>query len=422
MEVLAAIVQKIIMVAGQMSPYLLFGFLVAGVLHVTISPEWMRRHLGGKGILPVFKSVLLGVPLPLCSCGVIAVTASMRKQGAGKGASVGFLISTPQTGVDSILATWGMLGPFLGLFRPFVALVTGMVGGMAVALTSDDEEGGQVTTSDADLLGERPPRTVGEIVRYGLVELPRDIAKPLLIGVVIAGAVTALIPEKMLAPYLGGGLFAMVIMTFFGMPVYICATAAIPLALSFIHMGASPGAALAFLIAGPAANSASIATVWEMMGKKATVIYVMTVGLGAILSGLFFDTFLSSANLIHAAMNHHHAEGGAVKNVLFGVLMALVLINSIWGSALRYKIRSLFRSGTKEEESEMEVTIQGMTCMRCVGAVEKRLAEVPGIKEVHVELPTGRARLYGKIPSVQKIFDAVQELGYEVKVAEKKTS
>ena len=129
------------------------------------------------------------------------------------------------------------------------------------------------------------------------------------------------------------------------------------------------------------------------MGKKATVIYVMTVGLGAILSGLFFDTFLSSANLIHAAMNHHHAEGGAVKNVLFGVLMALVLINSIWGSALRYKIRSLFRSGTKEEESEMEVTIQGMTCMRCVGAVEKRLAEVPGIKEVHVELPTGRARL-----------------------------
>ncbi|NLN92346.1 MAG: permease [Candidatus Hydrogenedens sp.] len=417
MELLTRIVQQIIMVAGQMSPYLLFGFVVAGILHVVLSPEWMRHHLGGRGVLPVFKSVLLGVPLPLCSCGVIAVTASMRKQGAGKGAAVGFLIATPQTGVDSIMATWGMLGPFLGLFRPFVALVTGMIGGTLVALTSNDEKGEEESADEQILLGERPPRTLREIFRYGLVELPRDIAKPLLIGVLLAGAITAAIPQDMLAPYLGGGLLAMVIMTFFGMPIYICATAAIPLALSFIHMGASPGAALAFLIAGPAANSASIATVWEMMGKKATAVYVLTVGIGAILAGLFFDTFLTSTNLIHSALNHEHSTGGIGRQIFFGTLMTLVLINSLWGRKISIAIRSLFRSAADKAAMEkIDIAIEGMTCMRCVGAVEKRLAEIPGISEVHVELSSGQAQLYGKDAAVENILDVVKELGYQATV------
>lgn len=419
MELFTVIAQKIIMVAGQMSPYLLFGFIVAGILHVVISPEWMRRHLGGQGVLPVFKSVLLGVPLPLCSCGVIAVTASMRKQGAGKGAAVGFLIATPQTGVDSILATWGMLGPFLGLFRPIVALVTGMIGGVLVAITGGNENGEEETAHDGAPADERPPRTIGEVLRYGLVELPRDIAKPLLIGVIVAGVVTAVIPEAMLAPYLGGGLLAMVIMTFFGMPVYICATAAIPLALSFIHMGASPGAALAFLIAGPAANSASIATVWETMGKKATAIYVLTVGLGAILAGLFFDTFLSSANLLQTALDHEHSMGGTGKNIVFGLLMTIVLINSIWGRKIQFGLRSLFRSAADEAAMEkIDLAIEGMTCMRCVGAVEKRLAEIPGISEVHVELSSGQAQLYGKNAAVENILDVVKEMGYQATVRE----
>jgi uncharacterized membrane protein YraQ (UPF0718 family)/copper chaperone CopZ len=419
MERLTNIFEQIFMVAGQMSPYLLFGFVVAGILHVVVSPEWMRRHLGGRGILPVFKSVLLGVPLPLCSCGVIAVTASMRKQGAGKGASVGFLIATPQTGVDSILATWGMLGPFLALFRPFVALATGMIGGMAVTLTSDEEISSDAVESDSALLGERPPRTIREVLRYGLVELPRDIAKPLLIGVILAGAITAVIPQDMLAPYLGGGLLAMIIMTFFGMPLYICATAAIPLALSFMHMGASPGAALAFLIAGPAANSASIATVWEMMGKKATAIYVLAVGLGAILAGLFFDAFLGNANLIHMSAEHDHVMGGTVKNIIFGLVMAAVLINSLWGRRISFALRSLFRSAEEKAASQkIEIAIEGMSCMRCVGAVEKRLGEIPGIVEVQIELSSGKARLYGKIPELENIFEAVKELGYQATILE----
>lgn len=113
-----------------MAPYLLFGFLMAGLLSVCVTPEWVERHLGGRGFLPVLKSVLLGVPLPLCSCGVIAVTASIRKHGASRGAAAGFLLATPQTGVDSIVATWGMLGPVLGVFRPLAALLTGLIGGV----------------------------------------------------------------------------------------------------------------------------------------------------------------------------------------------------------------------------------------------------------------------------------------------------
>ena len=120
-------------VLGQMAPYLLFGFFIAGCLSVALSPQWVERHLGGRGFLPVFKSALFGVPLPLCSCGVLPVATSIRNHGAGRGATTGFLLSTPQTGVDSILATYALLGPVFAIFRPLAALVMGVVGGMAVA-------------------------------------------------------------------------------------------------------------------------------------------------------------------------------------------------------------------------------------------------------------------------------------------------
>ncbi|MCP4570932.1 MAG: permease, partial [bacterium] len=187
------------LVTARMALWLLLGFLVAGVLSVAVSPAWLERHLGGRGMGPVFKSSLFGVPLPLCSCGVIPVAASLRRHGASKAATTAFLLSTPQTGVDSILVTWSMLGPLFGVFRPVTALLTGFLGGGLVQLVDPPApENGM----DAKAEAVRRPQGFGPKTRaaldYGLVTLPGDIARALLVGVVIAGVLAALIPEDFL--------------------------------------------------------------------------------------------------------------------------------------------------------------------------------------------------------------------------------
>ena len=211
-------------VAGQMAPYLFFGFFAAGLLSAFVSPEWLERHLGGPGFMPVFKSVMLGVPLPLCSCGVIAVTASLRQHGASRAAATGFLIATPQTGVDSIAATWGMLGPVLGIYRPLVALLSGLFGGLLVSLFGEPEAAGAAKAANGDACatdgccgmenkpGEGFWARVRHVFHYGFVTLPRDIARPLVVGIILAGMISALVPTDSLAPYIGGGIFAMLAM------------------------------------------------------------------------------------------------------------------------------------------------------------------------------------------------------------------
>lgn len=309
---LLEIVGQIWQVAAAMAPYLLFGFLAAGLLRVFVSPEWMRLHLGGRGMQPVVKAVLFGAPLPLCSCGVLAVTASLRRQGAGRAASTGFLLSTPQTGVDSIIATWGMLGPLMAVTRPLLAILSGVAGGLLVSrygeqdVTGDDpspevfcsgtgEETGtlccDVAEATASASGEvagwnRPlHQRLAEGLYYGLVTLPEDIARPLVGGMAAAGLISALIPPDALGPWIGGGPLAMLVMVAIGIPIYVCATASIPLAISFIHLGASPGAALAFLVAGPATNAATLSVLWSMMGRRTTALFLLTVVLTAVVGG-----------------------------------------------------------------------------------------------------------------------------------------
>jgi len=186
------------LVLGQMAPYLLFGFLIAGVLSVCISPAWVERHLGRRGPKPVLIASFFGVPLPLCSCSVIPVSASMYRHGAGRGATAAFLLSTPQTGIDSIAITYALLGPVFAVFRPLAAFLTGIFGGALVQVFDDSADGGG--RSDAENCTEEccaPTASrslLTRILHYGLVTLPRDIAVPLLVGVVLAGVMTALVP------------------------------------------------------------------------------------------------------------------------------------------------------------------------------------------------------------------------------------
>ena len=279
----------------EMAPYLLFGFAVAGILSVLISQEKIERHLGAKGLLPVLKASLFGVPLPLCSCGVIPVAASLRKHGAGRGATMAFLLSTPQTGADSILVTYSLLGPVFAIFRPIAAFVTGVAGGWLADRLDRPTKEEAPKDADEDTCTDEccAPKTdrgrLFRMLKYGFVVLPRDIAKPLLIGVLVAGAIGALVPDDFFTALVGSGLAAMLVMMLLGIPIYVCATASVPIAAVLIAKGVSPGAALVFLMTGPATNAATITTVWKVLGKSTAFVYLGTVAGTALISGILLD-------------------------------------------------------------------------------------------------------------------------------------
>jgi len=283
---------------AEMSPYLLFGFFVAGLLSVFVSQQLVERHLGGRGLLPLLKASILGVPLPLCSCGVIPVSMSLHKHGAGKGSTISFLLSTPQTGVDSIFVTFSLLGPLFAVFRPLAALFTGLVGGLLVDAFAKNRDKPEETTpkcTDPCCHPENKRKLLPGL-KYGFITLPRDIGPAMLVGLVIAGFITALVPDGFFAEKLGTGIFAMLMMMLLGVPVYVCATASVPIAAAMIAKGLTPGAALVFLMTGPATNAASFVTIWKVLGRATAATYIATVAACALLGGLILDLLAAGTN------------------------------------------------------------------------------------------------------------------------------
>ncbi|MEO1236465.1 MAG: permease [Planctomycetota bacterium] len=268
---------------------------------------------------PTVKAAVLGVPLPLCSCGVIPVGAGLYRQGASRGATSSFLLSTPQTGVDSVMATYALMGPVFAVVRPAVALVNGVVGGLlvdGVAGRGEADEGREDAKPKGGHCGSccgssgkeptPPPRWV-RALRYGCVTLPADIVGALLVGLVVAALLTALVPADALAPYLGGGWLAMIAAVLVGAPLYVCATGSIPIALGLLAVGASPGAVLAFLVAGPATNAATISVTWSVLGRRAGAVYLGSVVVVAVGAGLLLDALFSleALRLPEAALGGH---------------------------------------------------------------------------------------------------------------------
>ncbi len=339
-NVVVRIITESWLVLGQMAPYLLLGFLVAGVLSVCISPAWIERRLGRRGLGPVLTASLFGVPLPLCSCGVIPVSASLRRHGASRAATTAFLLSTPQTGVDSIAVTYALLGPVFAVFRPLVALVTGILGGSLVQLldaTDEVSEPGETTPNtctDACCDKSRPRNVVLRALEYGLVTLPRDIGLSLFVGIVVAGAIAALVPQNSLHAYIGGGVVSILLLMAAGIPIYVCATASVPIAAGLMHMGASPGAALAFLIAGPATNAAALTTAWKVLGRRTTVVYLLTVALSALGFALLLDWLIPTVGAAVPQLGappSAHSEGAWLSNLGAIAMLAVLVLSYGWG-------------------------------------------------------------------------------------------
>ncbi|MCI0499487.1 MAG: SO_0444 family Cu/Zn efflux transporter [Planctomycetales bacterium] len=322
------------LVLSEMSPYLLFGFAVAGALSVFINARLVEKHLGGAGFWPVFKASLFGVPLPLCSCGVIPVSMSLHKHGAGKGATISFLLSTPQTGVDSIVVTYGMMGPIFAVFRPVAAFITGLIGGSAVNLferhdTHAPPQQKPSCTESCCSHGKKRSRFI-RAVQYGFITLAADIGRAMFAGLIVAALISAMVPDDFFADTLavsGGGVIAMLVMMVLGIPVYVCATASVPIAVALIAKGLNPGAAMVFLMTGPATNAAAVAILWSQLGPRTTIIYLLTVAGCALGAGLLLDVIfrgdISSITHAHGAMLPAWFKTGCA------VVLLAVLVNGI---------------------------------------------------------------------------------------------
>jgi uncharacterized membrane protein YraQ (UPF0718 family)/copper chaperone CopZ len=425
LEMITHIIIETWLVTARMSAWLLLGFGVAGLLSVFISPTWLERHLGGRGMGPVFKASLFGVPLPLCSCGVIPVAASLKQHGASRSATTAFLLSTPQTGVDSILVTWTMLGPLFAIFRPVAALITGLIGGGLVQAFDPDPHR---TTANGKSLAEAGefsrPQGLGPkmlaAVDYGFITLPGDIGRALLIGVVIAGILAAAVPADFLAGYLGSGALSIALMMIVGIPIYVCATASVPLAASFIFLGASPGAALAFLIAGPATNAATLTTISRVLGRRTMMIYLLTVAVSAFGGGLLLDWLLpraAEAIPLFLHQGHHHEGVGWFEHVA-GAVLVFVMISSAWVSRRRGHSCGCEGAEDCQEDVDMEnleFAVEGMNCSHCSGSVHRAVTEMEGVTGCQVLLDEGRAVVVGKDLDAAKVITVIESLGFKAR-------
>ena len=313
------------------APYVLFGFFAAGIIKAVLPDDAVARHLGGGSFAAVIKASLLGIPLPLCSCGVIPAAISLRKQGAGRGPSAAFLVSTPESGVDSIAITWALLDPVMTIVRPVAAFLTGTLTGVLINLLP--EEPSSLTVDPAACAcpdsgcGEHAPASLrhrlSQGVQYAFGELLKDIGGWLLIGVVIAGLVTTLVPDgffALLFEHQAASLFLMLIV---GIPLYMCASASTPIAAALVLKGLSPGAALVFLLAGPATNAATLTVVARFWGRKATVVYLGAIAFCSLVFGWLVNQLYFWLGL---DINRWLTSSAAHEVSLWGHLMAIVLL------------------------------------------------------------------------------------------------
>ncbi len=399
-------------VLGDMAPYLLFGFATAGVLSVALPPKKVERHFGGPGIWPVIRASLFGVPLPLCSCGVIPVFASLRKHGASRAATTAFLISTPQTGLDSVLVTFSLLGGVFAVFRPLAALVSGIVGGAAVLLFGPAERV-PLTPSGAGPSGggstEESGGWIRRAARFGFVTLPRDIGRSLLVGLVIAGVISALVPDDYFSGLVGGRIGTIVVMMLVGIPVYVCATASVPIAAALIAKGISPGAALAFLITGPATNMATLSTVWKVLGRRTAMIYVSVVALTALLSGLLLD--LTYSMVVSASHIHNHPMLPGYVNMI----CALILLVIVGAAMLPTTIRSTATPVNATDAADtLRLSVEGMTCRHCAETVRSAIMKCSGVTSAEVDLNRKEAIATGSALEAVTLRRAVEQVGFTV--------
>ena len=451
MESVLNVLQAVLGIVNEMSPYLLLGFLLAGIMHAFIPDGWYTKYLSGNTFRSVVNAAVFGVPLPLCSCGVIPTAMSLHREGASKGAVVSFLIATPQTGVDSIFATYSLMGLPFAVVRPIAALFTAIIGGTFVNAQTlsptlpRNGEGDHAESLSSENKPEGTPSPlrgrVGERVcsalRFGFVEMMEDIGKWLVVGLIVAGLITVLVPDSFFEIFKDNTLLSMLLVLCISVPMYICATGSIPIAVALMMKGLTPGAALVMLMAGPACNVASILVVNKVLGKKTLLLYLAAIIGGSILFGFGIDHLLPREWFTEHLNNTGaccHEVAGWFEWTCTGVLILLLL------NVVRMKLMHKETCGcghshgghchchdeacscSTEEDADAHhahasrtYIVKGMTCNHCRANAEKVIRTVKGVESVTVDLQSGVATVTGDDIDETAIREAVESIGFTLK-------
>lgn len=442
--------QEIINLINEMSPYLLLGFGIAGLMHTFVPNRLYSRYLSGHDFRSVFYAAALGVPLPLCSCGVLPTAMSLRREGASKGATTSFLIATPQTGIDSIMATYSLMGLPFAIIRPLAALVTALLGGTLV--NAFDRNGKEELHTSAHV--SETPMTLKEKIigalRYGYVDMMQDIGKWLVIGLVVAGLITVAVPDGFFATFAHRPLLGMLLVLACAVPMYLCATGSIPIAVALMLKGMTPGAALVLLMAGPAVNVASILVIRKVLGKRTLWLYLAAIVGGALAFALGIDHllprewFTESLATITAACHTHTPW----FNVLCTIVLLALLVNALVRRFVRKPASEACGCGGachgnedvchedtckedvccgketdateemlplhEEKPAERVFIVTGMHCNHCRNSVLRIVGNLPGVDSVEVDLQSGRMSISGTADK-ESIIQAVDALGFTAK-------
>ena len=395
-------------VVCEMAPYLLLGFLIAGVLHVFVPQKFYANYLSRTNKLSVLWAALLGVPLPLCSCGVIPTAIGLKNEKASKGAIASFLIATPQTGIDSILATFSLMGLGFAIIRPVAALITGVCGGLLVnRLVRDDEFCSVDEKSQTSNL--KSQTKLWRVLKYAYYDMIRDIGLRLLIGLVVAALIQVAVPDEFFLSFGSQPLVQMLVILAIAVPMYICSTGSIPVAAALMMKGLSPGAALVMLMAGPAVNLASILVVHKAMGRRFTWIYLMTIVVFAVLFGLLLNaTGLDFSLASHDACCMTSALPSPFKLVCATVLTLLIIF------ALMMKLFSKFTTKKPLDPDVVVYRVEDMHCSHCEAAVVRAVEELPGVEKAKASASANTLTIKG--PATEEaIRSAVEGIGYTFK-------
>ena len=348
----------------EAAPWLLVGIIAAGLLKVWMPTRFLNRWLGGSGVLPPLKAAIIGTPIPLCSCSVLPAAVQLHRSGASKGATVSFLIATPENGADSIAVSYALLGPMMTVLRVFAAITSAVAAGLLTECLARNNARkpsdllGTVGSDDccqADCCGSNPstarvdhPASALSGLRYAFTDLLDDLAVWLMLGILLAAAVQTFVPASVMASW-GSGPWAMLAILAVSVPMYICATASTPIAASLILSGMSPGTALVFLLAGPATNFSSAGVIIRELGLRAFLSYLAGVIGVSLALGMLLDWLLMEWQLVipiqQPGVIHFMPEWLAVAAA---IVMGLLLIRSlVW----RLRIQTTRRKDSAPEDS-----------------------------------------------------------------------
>jgi len=409
-------------VLAELAPWLLFGALLAALLHVLLPRNLIRRQLSGYG--GAVKAVVLGVPLPLCSCGVIPAGIGLKRTGASNGSAMGFLISTPQTGVDSILVSATFLGWPFALFKVAAAAVTGIAGGWWVEAMKDDgspvedaapDEAVGDESSSGNRVGGTILTKVSEMVGHG-GELLQSIWRWVAVGILVSAAIEVLLPQQAWLDLAALGTFgAAAAALVISLPLYVCATASVPIAAALVANGLPLGAALVFLMAGPATNVATVGAVYRGFGRKVTAVYLTIVIVGSLGFAVLFEALIGGA-APRAGHAHEHSVAwwAATSAILLVLMFGWFGLQEFrrWRRNVRADRWSTGQVAAGEPGGRaVEIAVTGMTCGNCADAVESALLAAPGVQAARVDLTGGTATVWGAA-AASTLREAVQDAGF----------